>query len=131
MNYICKIPVGAWGYWGHKRHEYYYIECNRSLDELRDVHFSCFDVLGFDIGSICAHYDETEVNNEITSKLKAAKINVPREPGPYEIFELWMDILQYIDIGFRYNLLDPPDIAFVGEDSKGRAFVAPGYGVFD
>lgn len=131
MDHICKLPVGAWGYWGHKRHEYYYIKCNRSIDELRDLHFSCFDVLGFDVGSICAHYAETEVNIDIARRLETAKINVPIEPGPDEIFELWMNILQHIDISFRYEVLDPPDIAFVGKDSKGRTFDAPGYGVFD
>jgi hypothetical protein len=131
MKYSCKMPVGAWGYWGHKRHEYYHISCNRTLNEIRDVHFSCIDVLGFNIGEICGNYQESEVDDEIAKKLEAVKIYVPEEPGPDEIFKLWMDILQYIDRQLKYEIVDPPDIAFVGKDTKGRTFDAPGYGVFD
>lgn len=131
MKYTCKMPVGAWGYWGHKRHEYYYITCSHSLDEIRDVHFSCFDVFGFHIGEICGNYLETEVDGDIVNKLKAVNIDVPVEPGPDEVFKLWMDILQYLDPKFEYEIIDPPDIAFIGYDAKGRTFDAPGYGVFD
>jgi hypothetical protein len=131
MKYSCKMPVGAWGYWGHKRHEYYHIACNRSVDQIRDVHFSCMAVLAFNIGEICGHYEETEVDSDIAKKLKAVKIHVPDEPGPDEIFKLWMDILQYLDPQLKYEVSDPPDIAFIGTDSKGRNFDAPGYGVFD
>jgi len=130
MKYRCKMPVGAWGHWGHKQCEYYYIACNRSVDEIRELHFSCVDVLGFSIGRICGNYQETEVDDRISQKLKSIRIGVPVEPGPDEIFKLWMDILKYIDSKLEYEIIDPPDIAFIGEDSKGRKFDAPGYGIF-
>ena len=131
MKHSFKMPVGAWGYWGHRQCEYYYVACNRSVDEVREVHFSCVDVLGFSIGQICGNYRETEVNKEIYKKLKAIEIDVPVEPGAGEIFKLWMDILQHIDPSLRYEIIDPPDLAFIGIDSKGRKFDAPGYGIFE
>lgn len=131
MKYSCKLPVGAWGYWGHRHKEYYYILCNRALSELREIHFSCISSLGFQIGDICGNYQEFEVSKEISDKLEAVGISVPIEPGPDEIFELWMSIFKYIDPDFHYEIIDPPDIAFIGLDEKGRSFDAPGYGVFD
>lgn len=131
MIHLCKMPVGAWGYWGHRRCEYFFIRSNRSLDEIRELHFACFDVLGFEIGRICGSYNEVEVDEEIAAKLRAVNINVPLEPDPGAIFKIWMDILQYIDTRFEYAVIDPPDIAFIGKDIKGRSFDAPGYGVFD
>lgn len=141
MTTLVKFVIGDWSSDGHGKSETYIVESNVSLAYLRETHFKCPSVLGFDIGDICRDYGECTLPDSIADKLIEAKIITEEEKEglqdyvePDEVVHLWLDILMYLDN--EINLHIPaqeviPSIHFYGRDAQNRHLNTPGYGVFD
>lgn len=133
--YQVKFPIGDWSDDGHGKCSWFIIKSNRDVNSLRELHFSCINTLGFDIGDICTEYGEDRISPEIIEILKETKIrsDIDEDYSPNEIFQLWLDILSYLDPTFNYVIEREsiPSIIFAGYDEKKRHLNNPGYGLFE
>lgn len=137
-TYVYSFPIGDYSSDGHGQCEYYRVSSNKPLQDLREVHFRCPDVLGFDIGDICSRYEEREIDSSIVEKIqKHLDIeNYYYDPDTKELcsdgmIELWVDLLMVIDPELKLDILpDEESIVIWGYDDKGRHLNTPGYGLF-
>ncbi len=149
MTYLINFPVGDWSDDGHGKCDHFEVESNKSAQELREIHFSAIDKLGFDIGDICGSYEASELSIDIFDKLVAAGFDIQwqgenqdmekyfydndsRGMGSEEVFNLWIDILKFIDkdLEIKVKASESVDISFYGFDRKKRHLKTPGYGTF-
>ncbi|HLP27578.1 MAG TPA: hypothetical protein VK147_02985 [Candidatus Didemnitutus sp.] len=149
-----KFPIGDWSGDGHGHVEWYTILTNKTIEELREIHFSCPELLGIEIGDICRPYGEHAFSREISFKLAELgvfeKANIDGASagtefledgqfypnnwdGPRTMFLIWLAILKTADPTFGYEIVDDdiPAITFYGSDDKRRHLKNPGYGLFD
>lgn len=145
---LIRFPVGDWSGDGHDKCDYFQAKSNKTVQEVREIHFSAKETLGFDIGDICSDYEESEVREDLLEELVKAGFDIQWEDGSetakyFEeadgrcmtaegVFNLWIDILMFLDSELK---LEPvadnfEDITFYGYDEKKRHLSAPGYGVF-
>lgn len=148
MEYLIRFPVGDWSDDGHGKCAYFLTRSNKSGQEVREIHFSCLDRLGFDIGNICHEYEEFELSLNIFEKLNAAGFNIEwegknedmvkyfpnidsRMMGTEEVFNLWINILMFLDPELKLVPINEyENINFYGFDEKKRHLRTPGYGVW-
>lgn len=154
-----KFPIGDWSDDGHGKCRWFLVEVGKNnkesdsetLKRVREAHFKCKEVLGFDIGDICSKYNEYRIRREILDKISEeiwSKYHAMDEKSiaeQKEIYELefnadnliylWLDILHYLDNELRFEVLDDnsdiPTINFYGVDEQRRHLNTPGYGLFD
>lgn len=148
MSTLIRFPVGDWSGDGHDKCDYFQAKSNKSVQEVREIHFSAKEKLGFDIGDICHEYEESEVREDILEALVEAGFDIQWAGGSetaryFEeadgrfmtadgVFNLWIDILMFLDPELK---LEPvadnfEDITFYGFDEKKRHLQGPGYGCF-
>ncbi|KKM90773.1 hypothetical protein LCGC14_1235230 [marine sediment metagenome] len=155
MEHLIRFPVGDWSDDGHGKCHYFIVRSNKPVQELRELHFSCKEKLGFDIGDICRDYEDSELSLDIFDKLQAAGFDIEwnSDPDddeantkysryfaemkeltmdPEEVFNLWTDILKFLDpdLNLELTVVESDDINFYGFDEKKRHLNTPGYGVF-
>jgi len=149
MEHLIRFPVGDWSDDGHGKCHYFIVRSNKPVQELRELHFSCKEKLGFDIGDICRDYEDSELSLDIFDKLQAAGFDIEWEGeqpeyAKYfdsinarimhteEVFNLWTDILKFLDpdLNLELTVVESDDINFYGFDEKKRHLNTPGYGVF-
>jgi len=152
MEYLIRFPVGDWSDDGHGKCDYFMVRSNKLAQEVREIHFSCPERLGFDIGNICREYEDSDLSLEIFDKLQAAGFDIEwedaksdnqkmcryfhssdsRAMGTEEVFHLWIDILQFLDseLELKLEIVEYEDINFYGVDKKKRHLSTPGYGVW-
>ena len=150
QNFKIQFPIGDWSDDGHGRCENYLVNSNKSTQEVREIHFSCSEKLGFDIGKICKNYEDSELSLDVFDKLKTAGFKIEwrgenedmcryfpnvndRTMGPDEVFNLWIDILMFLDSELVLIPItqDYESINFYGFDNQGRHLSTPGYGCFN
>ena len=138
MRHRISFVVGDWSGDGHQMNDSFTIESNKPVDDIREVHFSCIEKCGFDIGDICGDYEECSIDKEIADKIKSLGINIEDFPydmsywGPDEIVNLWVAILNKIDPSLELMVVDDkiPCMHFSGYDDKERHLNVPGYGCY-
>lgn len=151
LEYLIKFPIGDWSGNGHERCDWYVVKSNKPVEELREIHFSCKEKLGFTIGNLCEEYQEYRVDAVLSEKLLELGILDVVVDGPIEalildkngryipdgtegLLKLWLEILKYLDPTFEYEIDNEkkiPCINFYGPDSKNRHLDTPGYGLFE
>lgn len=137
MKNQIRFPIGDWSHDGHGQCDWFIISSNKTVEEVREIHFKCNDVLGFEIGDICSEYGENTIpstilkilhDNQVTKLFLSESIH-----SPETVVQLWLDILKYIDPSFEYEIENKkiPTIIFGGYDNKKRHLYNPGYGLYD
>ena len=136
MNYNIRFPIGDWSQDGHNKCEWFIVESNKTVDELREIHFKCKKMFGFEIGDLCSEYNQQAINEDIQEKLKEFEIDhsfiedftwIDSE----EMIQLWLNILMRIDKSLVLKIITISTISFYGFDDKKRCFKGPGYGLFE
>lgn len=144
--YKIRFPVGDWSGDGHTQCEWYIVESNKPLDDVRKAHFDATEKLGIDIGSICRNYEEDLLPKDIEEKL--AKLNcgvindIRKSYGkelseeairlePDDMIEIWLFILMKAGDNLELKIIedDIPSIAYYGSED-GKHLNTPGYGLF-
>lgn len=141
MNLI-EFPIGDWSKDGHNQCDYYVIETTKTVPELRNLHFKCKDVLGFDIGDIACDYEDDELSVGIANILLKAGVicqefyddilnedmdNLYSE----DIIAIWLDTLKYLDNTFEYKIVNRRLPSILDRTTSDcRSLSNPGYGVF-
>lgn len=145
MINLIKFTLGDYSNDGHGMYDDYIIESNKTVEELRELHFSCIETLGFDIGDMCRDYGDRELPRYIFDILKEEKILNDEEcfvletnelciEDPDELVAIWLDILLHLDKTLTLKVKDSdeiPSMHFYGYDSKKRHLNNPGYGLYE
>lgn len=63
-SYHVEFELGDWSGDGHNQSESYIMVSNKPIEHLRELHFSCPERFGFEIGDICSEYEDTQVDTE-------------------------------------------------------------------
>ncbi len=129
---IVKFPIGDWSNDGHGLCDYFCASTEASIDEVRQAHFDCIDVFGFDIGDICSEWGDRNIDPSIETKIRAIFPNFSFDGTPKNLFNLWIDILNHVNpFLFLREVVDKSvPIHHCGFDDKGRHLKTPGYGLF-
>lgn len=149
-----RFQIGDWSDDGHGKCDSFIVDFHvHDLNRIREAHYKAKEVLGFDIGDLCARYEESTIEGEKLERLfeigvlSEKKLNeellefdrdeqsniVSLSPDAYEMCQIWVDILNHIDPELKGEIIpeDPiPTINFYGVDQQGRHVYTPGYGLF-
>lgn len=137
--YKFKLPIGDWFNDGHGKCDFYIVECNKSVEEVRDIHFQIESMLGINIHKICSEYEDNTIRDEAYEKLKSLGFkdwdDYPEESYGWVssdiMAELWMFLLRTVDPNLNIYIVDDkiPMLPFYGyKDGRHIGFV--GYGCF-
>lgn len=145
-----KLPIGDWSRDGHGKCDWFLIESNLPVEEVREAYFKACDILGEDLSRfLCDDPEERTVEKEKFELLKNKGVDISDLVGnwsfideSYEIvFEDTKDFATYIlrclnklgNKDFAWEILDNdiPMIPFYGVDDKNRSIGYFGYGLFD
>lgn len=137
-KFKINFEVGDWSGDGHGMSEKFLVQSDCPVEQVRDVHFSCLEDYGFDIGDICGEYEECTIKENIIQIIEGMGISVfpiikdEDFLSPEDVVDLWIAILNKIDPALKLERIDEdvPSMHFFGFDEKKRHLNNPGYGCF-
>ena len=89
MNkYKFKIPIGDWSNDGHGKADWYIIESNKPVQEIRELYFQACEKLGWtldghDDKSPCSEYEDNTFSKEILQELLDFGIKLDKDDIDY------------------------------------------------
>lgn len=134
MKYIIRFPIGDWSDDGHGKCNWFAVESNKPVEDVRESHYACKNAFGFTPGELCHNYEEYYPDGLQVTALILAGIAVPHEDefDSAAILQIWLDMLMKADPTLHLEVV--PDnaerINFYGTDEQGRHLSTPGYGLF-
>jgi len=150
-----KVPIGDWSDDGHGKCDYYFVNTNKTLEELFDLHFLANEKLGFDIGSMCGKYEEYRLLPNMVEKLVKAEVSkyMPIIDSQFTKFlntiedyrdfpgdtrdmaELWFACMKYADPTMEYKIYEEEKVPTLYNwscpEKYCHRFSGPGYGLFN
>ena len=145
MKYLFTLPIGDWSRDGHGVCDYYHVESNKPVEEVREAHFKIKEVTGIDIHTIANEYGEPFIPQDhpvipyLKSIGKLDKLTESYGDEDYSIYpdgmaELWAILLMAADPELELALKvegQIPMLPFYGYDEKKRHIRFVGYGTQD
>ena len=136
--YKFKLPIGDWSDDGHGKCNYFIVKSNKSVQEVREIHFQIKPMLGLDIHEICGDYEENTIKDENYKILKRLGFKEWDDYKDYAwmssdmMAELWLFLLRTVDPNLQVEIIDDdiPMLPFYGFDEKKRHIGFVGYGCF-
>lgn len=139
-----KFTLGDYSRDGHGQFDDYIVESNKPVEHLRELHFSCIETLGFDIGDMCRDYEDNQLDESIFDILREHNIlddeslyllqtNEYNIGDPDELLGIWLSVLIHLDPSLTLLVKTPdeiPSMHFYGYDEKRRHLNNPGYGLY-
>lgn len=145
--YKFKLPIGDWSGDGHRECEWFVVESNKPVEEVREVHFSAIKNQPFSIEKMCDLYEDSSLDEAGLELIRAAGLN-PEDyyydtwddgeagtfyyPEVEQFAQLWIDWLMKEDSSLQLTII--PDelnmLPFYGQDEKKRHISFVGYGLF-
>ena len=157
-KYTFKMPIGDWSNDGHGECDYFKIESNVPVEEVREAHFLIHEKTGIDLSKVCSEYQEPYLTFEDVDKLLELGFNKDfildfdeelfekakskNKPELYEentngvdsetVAHIWVFLLNkvYAEMELKIILDKEEMLVFYGFDKKGRHIESPGYGCF-
>ena len=157
-NYTFKMPIGDWSSDGHGQCEYFKIQSDVPLEEVREAHFLIHEKTGIDISKICSEYQEPYLffndvvqlinlgfDTSLILDFDAELLEKAREKNDPEIYEgntdgvdaetvahIWLFLLNQVNQDMNLKIIPDEEemLVFYGFDKKGRHIESPGYGCF-
>lgn len=151
--HLIQFPIGDFNQEGHGVFHNYMMLSNKTVEEIREIHFKSKKLFGFTPEDICNHYNEYKWYCERhLDRLKEYDFDVYRDleiPKGSTIVEvdgddiiyikmdstcmvlLWKKLLELTDNTLQLTLLTGKRITFFGFDEKGRHINQVGYGLFE
>lgn len=153
-----KMPIGDWSSDGHEKCEYYKIESDFPVEEVREAHFLIQKKSGIDLENLCSEYGDDKLSFEVIKILLELGFNKNlivdfneklfnialenNDPEEYDedsngvdgstVAHIWVFLLNHVNPELNLNIT--PDkgemLVFYGFDEKGRHISNPGYGCF-
>jgi hypothetical protein len=157
-QYKVKFPIGDWSRDGHGMCDWFIVNSNKPVEELREAHFSFRGKAGFDIGDLCHEYEDSIIGVVETKFLKDNKLVYDKDMeleyldeqldplekaddfegakalcifDPETLLKIWINCLMYSDPNLKLEIVtdDIPHINQYGFDKKNRHLKTPGYGL--
>lgn len=140
--YQIKFPIGDWSGDGHSKCEWFILESNKPLREVRDTHLKSKEVLGFDIGELCSDYCDSFIDEKNFKLLLSNGILIPTEVEELDnnglnadnLIDIWVKCLMKIDSGLILTVIPEtviPSITSYVDIPTYKYIRTPGYGLFD
>jgi hypothetical protein len=158
MTHRIRFPVGDWSGDGHGICDWFIVNSNKPVEELREAHFSFHQKTGFDIGDFCRNYSDTILgvpetkflkdNNLVNDKAmeleyldesldpleKADNFKDAKALCVYDsetLLQIWINCLMFADPELKLEIVQENlhSINYYGFDEKQRHLKTPGYGL--
>jgi hypothetical protein len=151
LKHIFKLPIGDWSNDGHGHCDYFIIESNTPVENLREIYFdtkektnSSLDGSDWDnkrVSTPCSEYCDDKMSAE---QIEALGLN----PDDYSIYQrgdfFFLDSEGFAEMFIDFIMTHNPDVKleiksmrelsmfpFYGYDGKNRHIGFMGYGLFD
>lgn len=154
MEYKFKLPIGDWSGDGHNRCDYFLIDSNYPVEQVREFYFNACEKAGYEFNEVfCAEYEDRQILEE-----QLEKYPIPFDISEYK--EEWKDIkkyykteydwyyyfsseefaniflkwIQYYNPEFNFKFAEEnecPMFPFYGFDEKKQHIGFIGYGLFE
>ena len=146
--YKFKLPIGDWSNDGHGKADWYIIESNKPLQEVRELYFQACEKLGWtldghDKKTPCSEYEDNTFPKETLQELLDFGVKLDQNDIDYIFEQEYTDgselflkiILEFIktqDSELVLNIIDDDlkMFQFYGCDNKNRHIGYFGYGLF-
>lgn len=137
------LPIGDWSDDGHGKCDYYTVESNMSVEEVREIHFKIEEVTGVNIEKVCSEYDVSYIPADsrlitlLEEEGKMDKMNLSGYDkdidGYYanskSLALIWAYLLQETEPELELKIIKTPEmLSFYGFDKQGRHISFVGYG---
>ena len=157
-KYTFKMPIGDWSDDGHGQCDYFQVESDVPVEEVREAHFLIKEKTAIDIGNVCSEHQEPYLMFEDVRKLLDLGFNkdlisdfdeelfekakAENEPDYYEenadgvdsetVAHIWLFLLNKVNPDMNLKIIPDKEemLVFYGSDKKGRFIESPGYGCF-
>lgn len=132
------MPIGDWSGDGHKRCDYFTIESNKPIKDIREAHFNIKTKTGIDIETICTNARHATIPTDILTKLKAYGYTPSNcygdetIPCSNDMATIWAILLMKADPELDLTIIVEEElemIPFTGYDEKGRHIGNVGYDI--
>ena len=139
-----KLPIGDWSDDGHGKCDYFVVESNKSVAEVREVHHRIKETTGIDIHEICSEYEESSIDSDMYVRLAALGYNTHNVDldevedeedsltmSSEDMVKLWVWLLMKVDATLELTVsTDIPMLPFYGY-RNGQHIDFVGYGCFN
>lgn len=140
MTHQFKIPIGDWSDDGHGMCDYYLITSNKSVEDVREIHFTIPEKLGVNIEEICSDYEQSSISYETAVQIAELGFDLGQIKEDSDVnmdsnsmCKLWIFLLMKADPTLELKIAKENDVEmlpFYGFDAKKRHIGFVGYGVF-
>lgn len=141
MNNLWNIPIGDWSNDGHGKCDWFAIESNFTVEQVREAYFNSVEKSGVDIcKEVACEYEDNSVSEKFLNVFPEFLENglVKHDPednedyieDSFDLVEIVCLFIQKYNPEFKYKILDIPMLPFYGFDEKGRHIGYFGYGLF-
>lgn len=137
-----KLPIGDWSSDGHGKCDWYELDTDATIDEVRDAYFKAKEMIPMLCPEdICSDYEENYVGLELAQEIEST-LGVTLEDwieGSEDGISVSNDdmiaiVVAFIGVGgvkVTYSVADSlPMLCNYGSDAKGRHIGHIGYGLF-
>jgi len=141
-----QLPIGDWSGDGHGQCEWFTVESNKPLEEVREAHYKAVK-LPLNIEEFQSEYLSDPVSEEEVQAIRDCGLDPncyleehDAEDLPIKewrviniaaMAQLWIDLLMKADAGLKLTLALKADmLPFYGYDSSGQHISQVGYGLF-
>lgn len=140
--YKFKLPIGDWSDDGHGKCEYFMIESNKSVEDVRELYFDTVSNVNYSLDgtspySPCSDYEDGKITKEDIDGLGLNQDNyleITEEGyiGSKEFAELFIDFMCTHNEGLELKIVNDEVkmFPFYGFDEKKRHIGQMGYGLF-
>lgn len=146
--YTFKIPIGDWSNDGHGIADWYIVQSNKSVEEVRELYFQACKMFGFGLDTEykdapCIDYEDSVIPIETLYLLEdfgvkaASNLLENLEVGSTECYvdpdnfiNIVLEFIKTQDRNLELDIVDIPMFQFYGFDSKERHIGYFGYGLF-
>lgn len=116
--YKFKLPLGDWSKDGHGICEWFVIESNKPVNEVREAYFKSVAMTGFNLANeLCNDYEDSTITVEQAEKLESIGIDLTwiKEDCWYDNdLDSWsIDSDVFLEILFMFIKLSDPDLMLV------------------
>lgn len=141
LPYRVKFSLGDWSDDGHGKCDHFFVRTSAPVEDLRELHFKCNDVFGFNPGNLCREYEQHSLTpDQIAKLLQLGVIDQDDVDDDGDVLidtlyllGIWLKMLQRVDPTLQYEIETEdgtPSMHFGGFDDQGRHIDVPGYGCF-
>lgn len=142
QRYKINFPIGDWSGDGHGKCDWFIVESDKPVEEVREAHYLIKDTFGIDLEEeVASEYRDNRISADIVKKLGKLGFNIESideyegnySVCPSDMLDIWVFLLNKVNSELRlvYTPDNIPTISFYGRDEKNRQIGFVGYGCYE